>query len=53
MDTPFVVDGNDPGLRVFMNRSGWTDIETLGFIALDADDRTVVGLFEILDGSNS
>jgi hypothetical protein len=53
VDTAFVVDENDPGFRVFMNRSRWTDIEAVRFIALEADDRTVIGLFEILDGSDS
>src|SRR4030042_1328645 len=49
-DTLFVVDGNDSRLRIFMDRSGRTNIEAIGFITLDADDRTEIGFFKILDG---
>jgi hypothetical protein len=36
-----------------MNRAGWANIETIGFVALKADDRPVVSFFEILYRSDS
>jgi hypothetical protein len=52
-DTSFIIDGNDPRLRIFMDRSGRADMETVGVIALKADNRPVIGLFEILDRPDS
>jgi hypothetical protein len=52
-NTSFIIDGNDPGLRIFLDRSGRADMQTVGVIALKADHRSVIGLFEVFDRSDS
>jgi hypothetical protein len=52
-DTSFIIDGDNPRLPIFMDRSGRADMETVWVIALKADNRSVIGLFEILDRADS
>jgi hypothetical protein len=52
-DTSFIIDGDDPRFWILMNGSGRTDVETVRVIALKADNRPVIGLFEILDRPDS
>jgi hypothetical protein len=52
-DTSFIIDGDNPCCRILMNGSGRTDMETVRVIALKADNRSVIGLFEIFDRPDS
>jgi hypothetical protein len=51
--TSFIIDGDDPRPRIFLDRSGRADVKAVWVIALKADNRPIIGLFEILDRPDS
>jgi hypothetical protein len=52
-DASFVINRDNSCFRVFMDRSGRTDMQTVRVVALETDHWTVIGLFEVLDRPDS